>query len=185
MAAIKGLDDPRKGGPFLLEAMRRIRNKYPAQDVRLLVMGSKFSDQAAHAGIDIHFVGHVHDDAAIALYYGAADVVAIPSTSEVLPNVAVESMACGRPCVTFAIGGMTEVVTNGETGFVVPAFSSDAFASALTECILNPSTWLDMGKKARAKALRDYDICETTRQYLEVYDLAMRRLGKAPRSTKA
>jgi glycosyltransferase involved in cell wall biosynthesis len=185
MAAIKGLEDPRKGGPFLLEAMRSIRNKYPEQDIRLLVLGSKFSNQAAHAGIDIHFAGHVHDDAAVALYYGAADVVAIPSTSEVLPNVAVESMACGRPCVTFAIGGMTEVVTSGETGFVVPAFSSDAFALALTDCILNPSTWLDMSKKARGKALRDYDICETTRQYLDVYDLAMRRFGKAPRSTQA
>ena len=184
MAAIKGLEDPRKGGPFLLEAMRRIRNKYPTQDVRLLVLGSQFSDQAARAGIDVHFAGHVHDDAAIALYYSAADVVAIPSVSEVLPNVAVESLACGRPCVAFAIGGMTEVITNGETGFVTPAFSIDAFASGLADCVMNRSTWLDMGKKARAKALRDYDICETTRQYLAVYDLALARFGKRPRSAQ-
>lgn len=185
MAAIKGLEDPRKGGPLLLEAMRQIRNRYPAQDVRLLVLGSKFSDQTAQGGINIHFAGHVHDDETIALYYSAADVVAIPSTSEVLPNVAVESMACGRPCVTFAIGGMTEVITDGETGFVVPASSSDAFASALSGCILNPSTWHDMVKKARAKALRDYDICETTRQYLNVYESAMRRFGKTSWSTQA
>jgi glycosyltransferase involved in cell wall biosynthesis len=185
MAAIKGLEDPRKGGPFLLEAMQRIRHRYPAQDVRLLVMGSKFSRQAAAAGIDIHFAGHVHDDETIALYYSAADVVAIPSMNEVLPNVAIESMACGRPCVTFAIGGMTDVVTNGETGVVAPAFSIDALAAGLTECIMNRSTWLEMGKKARAKALRDFDICQATQQYLDVYDSAIKKFGKTARSIQA
>jgi glycosyltransferase involved in cell wall biosynthesis len=182
MAAIKGLEDRRKGGPFLLEAMQHIRHRYPAQDVRLLVLGSKFSNQAVHAGIEIHFAGHVHDDETIALYYSAADVVAIPSMSEVLPNVAMEGMACGRPCVTFEIGGMTDVVINRETGIVAPAFSVDALAEGLIECIMNRSTWLEMGKKARAKALRDYDISQVTQQYLDVYDSAMKRFGKTGRS---
>jgi glycosyltransferase involved in cell wall biosynthesis len=185
MAAIKGLEDPRKGAPFLFEAMRRIRHKHPAQDLRLLVMGSTFSHQAAQAGVDIHFAGHVHDDETIALYYSAADVVAIPSINEVLPNVAIESMACGRPCVTFATGGMTEVVTHGETGVVAPAFSIEALASGLSDCIMNRPTWLEMGKKARAKAVRDYDICQAAQQYLNVYDLAMRKFGKPARSTQA
>jgi glycosyltransferase involved in cell wall biosynthesis len=184
MAAIKGLDDPRKGGPFLLEAMRRIRQRYPAQDVRLLVMGSKFSHQAGGAGVDIHFAGHVHDDETIALYYSAADVVAIPSTNEVLPNVAIESMACGRPCVSFAIDGLTEVISNGETGVLAPAFSIDALASGLTKCIMNRSTWHEMGQKARAKALRDYDVCRAAQQYLDVYDSAMKKFGKTPWSTQ-
>ena len=148
-------------------------------------MGSTFSHQAAQAGVDIHFAGHVHDDETIALYYSAADVVAIPSINEVLPNVAIESMACGRPCVTFATGGMTEVVTHGETGVVAPAFSIEALASGLSDCIMNRPTWLEMGKKARAKAVRDYDICQAAQQYLNVYDLAMRKFGKPARSTQA
>ena len=182
MAAIKGLDDPRKGGGLLLEAMRRIRQKYPAQDVRLLVIGSEFSNQPERAGIDVHFAGHLHDDELIALYYSAADVIAIPSISEVLPNVAIESMACGRPCVTFAIGGMAEVVASGETGVVAKAFSVDAFAAGLTECIIDRPTWLQMGSKARAKALQGYDICQVTQQYLNVYGWAIRRFQKRGRS---
>ena len=185
MAAIKGLEDPRKGGRLLLEAMRSIRQKYPAQDVRLLVIGSKFSNQPERAGIDVHFAGHLHDDELIALYYSAADVIAIPSISEVLPNVAIESMACGRPCVTFAIGGMAEVVASGETGVVAKAFSVDAFAAGLTECIMDRPTWLQMGSKARAKALRDYDICQVTQQYLNVYDWAIRRFQQRGRSMQA
>jgi glycosyltransferase involved in cell wall biosynthesis len=185
IAAIKGLDDPRKGGALLLEAMRRMRQNYPAEDVRLMVLGSKSSRHAAGDGVNVHFAGHLHDDETIALYYSAADVVAIPSTSEVLPNVAIEAMACGRPCVSFAIGGLTEVITNGETGAVVPAFSIDAFASAISECIMNRSTWLAMGKQAHAKALRDYDIGQTARQYLDVYGSAMQKFRHPARSMQA
>ena len=185
MAALKGLEDPRKGGPLLLEAMRRIRQKYPTDDVRLLLIGSKFSKQTERAGIDVHFAGHLHDDELIALYYSAADVIAIPSISEVLPNVAIESMACGRPCVTFAIGGMEEVVNNGETGVVAQAFSVDALAAGLMGCIMDRATWRQMGNKARAKALRDYDICQVTQQYLDVYDWALRKFPMPGRSIRA
>lgn len=183
MAAMKGLDDPRKGGPYLLEAMRRLQQNYPAQDIRLLVLGSKSSRHARVTGVNVHFAGHLHDDQTIALYYSAADVIAIPSMNEVLPNVAVEGMACGRPCVTFAIGGMSEVVTSGETGVVAQAFSIDALASGLIDCIMTRSIWLEMGKNARAKALRDYDIRQATRQYLKVYEFAMRKFSKTMRST--
>ncbi len=87
--------------------------------------------------------------------------------------------------MAFAIDGMAEVIASGETGIIANAFSVDAFAAALTECIMDKATWLQMGSKARAMALRNYDICQVTQQYLNVYDWAMRRFQNRDRGMQA
>ena len=51
--------------------------------------------------------------------YRAADVVALPTLADNLPNVVIESMACGKPCVAFATGGVPEAVRHLETGYLV------------------------------------------------------------------
>jgi len=75
-------------------------------------------------------------------HYRWADIVTVPSRRpESLGRVAIEAMAYGRPPLVSAIGGLVEVVADGETGWHVPPGNAAALAAKLQEIILAPETW--------------------------------------------
>lgn len=84
--------------------------------------------------------------------YRWADVVVTPSKlPESLGRVAIEAMAFGRPPIVSAIGGLKEVVVDGETGWHVPPGDAPALARRLQFVIENPETWRDFGLAARTR----------------------------------
>jgi glycosyltransferase involved in cell wall biosynthesis len=84
--------------------------------------------------------------------YRWADVVAVPSRlPESLGRVAIEAMAYGRPPIASAIGGLTEVVEHGRTGWLVPPDRADALAAILQEIIEAPAAWRDFPVAARLR----------------------------------
>lgn len=75
-------------------------------------------------------------------HYRWADIVTVPSRRpESLGRVAIEAMAYGRPPLVSAIGGLVEVVSDGETGWHVPPGDAAALAAKLREIILAPEAW--------------------------------------------
>ncbi|MGL6094174.1 MAG: glycosyltransferase, partial [Fimbriiglobus sp.] len=80
-----------------------------------------------------------------------ADVLAIPSFTEGLPNVALEASAAGVPVVATAVGGNAEVVADRETGFIVPSGDPAALAGRLAELLRNDDLRRKMGHAARAR----------------------------------
>ncbi|MEO5760545.1 MAG: glycosyltransferase [Mesorhizobium sp.] len=75
-------------------------------------------------------------------HYRWADIVTVPSRRpESLGRVAIEAMAYGRPPLVSAIGGLVEVVSDGETGWHVPPGDAAALAKKLEEIILRPDAW--------------------------------------------
>ncbi|UCI34408.1 glycosyltransferase family 4 protein [Mesorhizobium sp. B4-1-4] len=75
-------------------------------------------------------------------HYRWADIVTVPSRRpESLGRVAIEAMAHGRPPLVSAIGGLVEVVADGETGWHVPPGDAAALAAKLQEIVLRPETW--------------------------------------------
>lgn len=85
-------------------------------------------------------------------YYQAADVFALPSRFEGTPNVVIEAMACGLPCVvTDSSGGALELVTHEESGLVVPADDHVALASALRRLATEPSLRDRLGRAAKGR----------------------------------
>jgi glycosyltransferase involved in cell wall biosynthesis len=84
--------------------------------------------------------------------YRWADVVVVPSRRpESLGRVAIEAMAFGRPPIVSAIGGLTEVVEDGSTGWMVPPGDAPALAERLRVIIENPSAWRSFPAAARAR----------------------------------
>lgn len=69
-----------------------------------------------------------------------------------LGQVAIEAMACCKPVVASAIGGLREVVIDGETGLLVPAGDVSALREALRELLLDPSRREQMGIIGRKRA---------------------------------
>jgi D-inositol-3-phosphate glycosyltransferase len=85
-------------------------------------------------------------------YYSAADVVVMPSRYESFGMVALEAMACGVPVVASDVGGLSFVVRDGETGYLVPEGNPRALADCLGYLIRNPGLRAHLGRKAQQVA---------------------------------
>ena len=89
----------------------------------------------------------------LSTYYRAADVCVVPSRSESFGLVALEAAACGTPVVAAAVGGLTTLVDDARTGYVVEPSTPAAFAAAVSRVVADPvqAERLAMGAVVRAR----------------------------------
>jgi len=85
-----------------------------------------------------------------------ATAFACPSLYEPLGIVNLEAMACGTAVVGSAVGGIPEVVSDGETGLLVPPDDPAALATALNELLDDPDRAAGMGRLGREHAITDF-----------------------------
>ncbi len=129
--AFAGHLQPHKGPADLVEAATRLRETRP-----LLVfagsgeMREQLEARLQQAGISSRFFGAV-DHATLSDIYAACDVFALPSYREGLPTVICEAMLAGRSVVATRVGGIPEIVADGETGFVIDSGDVGALADRL------------------------------------------------------
>ena len=102
----------------------------------------------------------------------AADAVCLTSVTEALPMTLLEGMAAGKPVVSTAVGGATEVVLDGETGLLVPRDDVDAFASALVRLAGDEELAAELGRQGLARQRALY----TAESMVDGYDTALREL---------
>jgi glycosyltransferase involved in cell wall biosynthesis len=128
---------PRKGQELLVQALPRLPG------VTLLFAGQgqyrrALEKQAEELGVDrrIGFLGSVPHDR-LPRIYAAADVMALPSSSEGLANAWVEALACGTPIVITDVGGARELLDRPEAGHIVDR-DPDAIAAAIGDLLTNP-----------------------------------------------
>lgn len=114
----------KKGHRYLLEACKQLPGMY------LLIVGDGYLrlELEKYASDHIRFLG-VRSD--IRDLYAASDAVVLPSLWEGMPNVILEALASGLPVVATNVGGVSEVVNDGENGFLVPTRDPVALAQAL------------------------------------------------------
>jgi glycosyltransferase involved in cell wall biosynthesis len=111
-------------------------------------------------------------------YYRSADIFALPTVREGLPNVLLEAMASGLPPVITRLEGVTDWIVNpGVTGELVASADSAAFAAALAPLLTSPERREAFGAAARADVSARFDIARTATQTLEVYEQLMREGG--------
>jgi teichuronic acid biosynthesis glycosyltransferase TuaC len=96
----------------------------------------------------IKFVGPVnHED--VPLWISASDILVLPSLSEGRPNVVLEALACEVPVVATDVGGIPELIINGETGYLVPAKDSQELSEKVNKLLEDESLREKMGKLGR------------------------------------
>jgi glycosyltransferase involved in cell wall biosynthesis len=106
----------------------------------------------------------------------AFDIVAVPSHVEPLGNATLEAMSAGRPVVGSRVGGIPEMVVDGETGYLVPPRDPAALADALEALIRDPSLIDKLGRAGRARAESHFSLAVHAARLQSVYD---RVLGPA------
>jgi len=108
-----------------------------------------------------------------------ADVFVLSSRSEAMPMVVLEAMAAGLPIVATAVGGVPELVLDGETGLLVAPDDPEALAVALSRLAEDPSLRRRLGAAARARAEQHHSLDRMHRSYAEVYRSATSRSGRS------
>ncbi|HUN65085.1 MAG TPA: glycosyltransferase [Bacteroidota bacterium] len=128
-----------KGLGVLLDALR-IANSRPGEPrITALVVGEFYEDErkyrsrVAELGLenDVKFVAEYVPNSEVGRYFGAADAVVLPYLSATQSGIAQIAYHFDKPLIVTGVGGLAEVVRDGETGFVVPPDSPDALAEAL------------------------------------------------------
>jgi teichuronic acid biosynthesis glycosyltransferase TuaC len=149
-----------KGVDYLIEAAKNFVNA----NTELYLVGrddglkKKLVKMAQELKIPdfVKFVGPVnHDD--IPLWISASDILVLPSLSEGRPNVVLEALACEVPVVATDVGGIPELMINGETGYLVPAKDSLELSKKVNKLLEDVSLREKMGKLGR-KSIIERDL---------------------------
>jgi N-acetyl-alpha-D-glucosaminyl L-malate synthase BshA len=106
----------------------------------------------------------------IADYLSATDVLLLPSEQESFGLAALEAMACEVPVIASRVGGIPEVVTDGETGFLSPVGDIDKMAADAARLLADQKLRTTMGKGARESAINRYRTDVVIPQYIEFYE---------------
>lgn len=110
----------------------------------------------------------------VASFLSAMDIFCLSSVNEAFPNVVVEAMAIGLPCVVTQAGDAADIL--GDDSFVVPVMDSVALADALLRmCHLDPVDRRLLGERNAKKVREEYGIEKIRRKYEEVYDEVLKK----------
>jgi len=108
-------------------------------------------------------------------YLSASDVLLLPSEQESFGLAALEAMACEVPVIASRVGGIPEVVTEGETGFLSEVGDITKMAADATRLVADPELRKEMGAKARESAISRYRTDIVIPQYIQYYEEILSR----------
>jgi N-acetyl-alpha-D-glucosaminyl L-malate synthase BshA len=154
-----------------IHAFARVKTQLPA---RLVMCGDGPEREGAEAlarsyGIaaDVVFAGQVPN---IADYLSVADLLLLPSETESFGLAALEAMACETPVIATRVGGLPEVVRDGETGFLVALADTQAMAERAMEILSDERKQRAMGARGRAWAIERFNTEIVIPQYETLYE---------------
>ena len=146
--------------PDILAAFKALRDR--GVEATLCLVGDgpdrdAVEQLASDLGIvrDILFVGYQRD---VAPYYAFFDAFLLPSANEGTPVVAIEALASERPVVATRVGGVPDVVDDGEDGFLVEVGDIPALADRLEQLARDPELRARMGKTGRERVVPRYRV---------------------------
>jgi glycosyltransferase involved in cell wall biosynthesis len=153
MTAVKRTDD-------VLEGFRRLRAR--GVDATLCLVGDgpdrpQLEERAHELGVmrETLFLGYQED---VAPLYAAFDALVLPSGNEGTPVSVIEALAAGTPVVATRVGGVPDVVVDGEDGFLVEPGDADALAERLERLARDPELRKRLGTAGRDRVLPRYAV---------------------------
>jgi glycosyltransferase involved in cell wall biosynthesis len=170
----------RKGLDVLLEAVSRIR--HPDISLRIIGTGqieSKLRELARELKIDgkVEFHGY-RNQSDLCKLYNDADLFVLPSMAESFGMVILEAMSCGLPVVATRVGGIPEVVTNGENGLLVQPGDVESLIAGIKTLSTDPVLRDRFSKNNISKVRRCFAWAHIAMKYEEIYEGS---LGGNPR----
>lgn len=180
---------PRKGLALLVEALEHggrdmlsAGDKGAGAGLHLVFVGEGGPDWIARLGlpdwVQPHFTGRLEGAEALATAYNAADLFIHPSLADNLPLVLMEASACATPSVGLPIGGVPEMIEDGETGWLAREATAKGLAEALGRAFSDHAEWTRLGREAGKFAQRHYALEKQVRAYEKLFEQMISRSGR-------
>jgi glycosyltransferase involved in cell wall biosynthesis len=155
-----GGDFRRKGGELLLQVFRdRLRGRAVLE----LVTESEVPPEP---GVTVHR-GVAPNSEKLRQLYATCEVFALPTTADCYPVACLEALAAGMPLVTTRIGGIPDMVREGETGHLIARGDGPALGDALESLLEHPARRRAMGRAAREEASSRFEVRTNARRLFE------------------
>ena len=183
LIATVGRLERQKGMALLLDSTASVLKDHP--EARLVLVGDGPDEtilkaQAEKLGIQgsAHFLGWRPDVPQILV---DADVFVLASRWEGMPNVVLEAMAARRPVVATTVGGVPELVVQGETGLLVRPDDAAGLSESIARVLADPERSRGMGEAGRRRAEDEFSPDRMVRRYEELYErLLSERSARVP-----
>lgn len=158
------VNSPYKGWPYLqiaLEILGRNKEGMPA-DISVLIFGSGYNKEIEAAiPFKTRFVGFLKDEYSVSLVYNAANVFVVPSLADNLPTTVLESLSCGTPVVGFDVGGIPDMISHRENGYLARYKSAEDLAEGIRFCIKN---------QVKGKVLANFEKDSVMKRHLDLME---------------
>jgi glycosyltransferase involved in cell wall biosynthesis len=172
--ATLGTTDPRKGFHLLEPALIELSAAGWADRLEAVIFGPAPLDEKAEiCGFKYHALGTITDEILLAIVYAAADVLVAPSVQDNLPNIVLEALACGTPCVAFNIGGLPDLLEHQKNGYLAKPFETEDLAQGIAWVLENPSRHQNLSNYAREKVEREFSIDLQAQRHGKLFDELM------------
>lgn len=166
-----------KGHSYFLEAAARVAAE--DADVHFVLVGdgplkNDIAAQARQLGLAdrLHLLGDRSDARRLV---AAFDVAVLTSLSEGLPNTVMEAMSAGVPVIATAVGGTTELIDNGETGFLIPPADAQALAERLLFVLRHPAECQAVAQSGREFISSQFSMRRMVERVERLYEELMTR----------
>jgi len=171
-----------KGHPWLIDAAQVVVQEFPA--TRFVLVGDgeqrkKLENRIANLGLQksFLFLGRRKD---IPEILACCDLAVLPSRAEGLPNAVLEYLAAGLPIVATKIGGISEIIHDGDTGLLVPPENSQALGAAVVRLLRNPELSRKLGRAGQEYVQRNFSFDRLIREVDGLYtELLERATGQS------
>jgi len=163
----------RKGGPGLLQWFRSLTDP----TIRLTIVSR---DAPLIEDDRVTLLRDVPHDHLLEQILPTADVLALPTTSDMSPWVLAEALSRGIPCVAFRVGAIDELIQHGSTGFLVTPGSWEDFGQALEKVLGNAQLWRSLSANSWEWAKNRLDPTANVRQWYADVETALAHRDSNP-----
>jgi glycosyltransferase involved in cell wall biosynthesis len=157
-----------KGGDLLIDALQEMPASLRKETV-LLMIGDGNDGLARELDLTVVPLGGLFNDRLKALAYSAADLFVFPSRAETFGLVAIESLACATPVVAFRVGGMTDIVRPGATGFLAEPENPKHLAEGIVRLLEDDNLLGRLRIRCREVAVQEYRLDLYVERHLALY----------------
>ncbi|WP_346293303.1 glycosyltransferase [Sphaerothrix gracilis] len=173
-----------KGFPILLKSLVELKNTYA--NLHLTVVGdgedrASLEDQVKQLGLQkiVEFVGY-QSQSSVREYLKQTDIFVLPSFAEGVPVVLMEAMATQIPVIATRIAGISELVDDGYSGYLVPPGNTASLREKIEVLLQDADRRQEMGRRGRQKIEAEFSISSEAKKFKQVMDSRLRKTIQTP-----
>ena len=167
----ENIQNKRKGLKYLIDALKNL-DESTQSEILVLTFGSGNLNLPSTLKFQYKNIGSVTDQNILSAIYSIADVFVIPSLEDNLPNTVLEALACGTPVVGFNIGGIPDMISHLQTGYLAYPGDVKDLANGIDWALINSEK---ISPECRKFAEDNYELKIQANAYLNKYKLLLEK----------